>query len=229
MYLEAIGTHLRRPTYHEPHPTDAPPPCPVNPHRPTSAVTRVSRSVSLLNVSGLAEAGGHGSPVKSPTKAPAGNKAFASAARRGAAELNSAHAEGSVLVVAFAPYAHDDNWRKTWLSHCLGLGRCAPRCAAAPSPRRRSQKRAPPEALTACPRSISRRFDVPASLSSAVAPPWRARTTPRTLNGSWGPQRSNALELALLTGALLASLCMFRLHPRQRTAWATAALLTLNV
>eukprot|EP00873_Tetraselmis_striata_P024282 jgi/Tetstr1/444546/TSEL_000276.t1 len=90
--------------------------------RPSPALTRVSRGVSLLNVAELA--GASGSPVKSPVKVPAGNKAFAAAVRRGAAELNAAHAEGNVLVLAFAPYAKEDsNWRKTWLTHCLGLSR----------------------------------------------------------------------------------------------------------
>lgn len=102
-------------------------PAPDVPHaarRPSPALTRVSRGVSLLNVAELA--GASGSPVKSPVKVPAGNKAFAAAVRRGAAELNAAHAEGNVLVLAFAPYAKEDsNWRKTWLTHCLGLSRCA--------------------------------------------------------------------------------------------------------
>jgi hypothetical protein len=90
------------------------------------ALSNISSGVFLLNVAGVGAERGAGSPVKhlSSDGGQGNNKTFAVALRRGAAELNSTceAGEGVALVLAFAPYAHSDHWRKTWTARSFGLG-----------------------------------------------------------------------------------------------------------
>ena len=56
---------------------------------------------------------------------PAGDEHYRSLILVATEELNGCHPPGSVLVVAFVPYAQEDSWRKNCLLQCLGAGRCA--------------------------------------------------------------------------------------------------------